>query len=64
MKIKMYLDVFQGWNQHGAAAYTNPTWEKPVTGRRLSFTVDIPDYLISPEIDLHIQETSGAEDVK
>ena len=64
MKLKLYMDVYQGWNPLYAVANPNPTWEKPVNGKRLSFVVDIPDYLISPPVDVPIQETSIAEEVK
>ena len=64
MKVKMYMDVFQGWSPLSAYAYSNPSWKKPSTAKRLSFTVDIPEHLISLEVDMHVQETSDAKEVK
>jgi hypothetical protein len=64
MKLKLYLDVWQGWDPLNCSAYANPQWDKFLHGKRLSFTVEIPDYLISPEVDLHIQETSIAQEVR
>ena len=64
MKLKLYMDVYQGWNPQHAFAHATPTWEKSAVWKRLSFVVDIPDYLISPHVDVPIQETSIAEEVK
>ena len=58
------MDVYQGMDFKTAYANTNPTWDKIRGGRRLSFVVDIPDYLIEPVVDFKVQESSIAEEVK
>lgn len=64
MKVKLYMDVWQGWTgEHAsalAAVYTNPSQGF----KRLSFTVEVPDHLIQPKVDFAIQETAIAEEVK
>ena len=64
MKLKMYMDVYNGWNPEHANATARVTWEKPVGGRRLSFVVEVPDWLIEPAVDVVVQETVKAEEVK
>jgi hypothetical protein len=64
MKLKLYMDVYDGWNPEHASAMARVTWEKPVGGKRLSFVVEIPDYLLEPKVDVVVQETARAEEVK
>lgn len=62
MKLTLYLDVYQGWKPEHCCAMSNPTWEKPVGGKRIAFDVEIPDYLITPPIDVKVQETAIARE--
>ena len=64
MKLKLYMDVYPGWKPEYATAMPNPSWEKPAGGKRLSFVVEIPDHLLEPKVDVPIQETSYAGEVK
>jgi hypothetical protein len=64
MKLKLYMDLYPGWQPQNAYANANPAWEICAGQKRLSFVVDIPDYLIEPEVTLRVQETSFAEEVK
>ncbi len=64
MKVKMYMDVYQGWKPEYAHAVSNPTWEKLDSNKRLSFVVEIPDYIFEPSVDIKVQETSVAMEVK
>ena len=65
MKIKLYMDVWQGWTGEYASATTNPLKAEAGSGmKRISFTVKVPDHLIQPEVDFKIQETSAAKEVK
>ena len=64
MKIKMYMDVYQGWKPESAYARTNPGMEIPAGFKRLSFVVEIPDYLLEPSVDIKIQETSVAREIE
>jgi len=64
MKVKMYMDVYVGWESKYAMASTNPAFDVCTGNKRISFIVDVPDHLITPKADLHIQETSFAEEVK
>lgn len=64
MKMKMYMDVYPGWQPQCATACANPSWNICEGQKRLSFVVDIPDYLVEPKVTMHIQETSFAEEVK
>jgi hypothetical protein len=63
MKVKMYMDVYQGWKPECACAVSNPSIEKPAGFKRLSFVVEIPDYL-EQTVDVKIQETSVAREIK
>lgn len=64
MKIKMYMDVYQGWKPEYAHAVSNPTWGKLDSNKRLSFVVEIPDYLLEPSVDIKVQETSVAREIE
>ena len=64
MKIKMYMDVYQGWKPENAYACSNPGYEIPAGFKRLSFVVEIPDYFLEPSVDIKIPETSVAVEVK
>jgi hypothetical protein len=64
MKVKLYMDVWQGWTGDYASAIRNPIHEVGGSTKRLSFTVEVPDHLIQPKVDFHIQETSVAGEVK
>ena len=64
MKVKMYMDVYQGWKPEYAHAVSNPTWEKLDSNKRLSFVVEIPDYLLEPPVDIKVQETSVAMEIE
>ena len=64
MKIKMYMDVYQGWKPEYAHAIANPTWGKLDSNKRLSFVVEIPDYLLEPSVDIKVQETSVAMEIE
>lgn len=59
----MYMDVYNGWNPEFACANAKVSWEKPEYGKRLSFIVDIPDYLIEPKVDVIIPETAKVTEV-
>lgn len=58
------MDVWPGIDFSYAGATTNPTWEKPPNGKRISFEVEIPDHLIGKGVDFKVQETSIAKEVK
>lgn len=64
MKVKMYMDVYQGWKPEYARAVSNPTWGKLDSNKRLSFVVEIPDYLLEPPVDIKVQETSVAREIE
>ena len=64
MKVKMYMDVYQGWKPEYAHAVSNPTWGKLDSNKRLSFVVEIPDYLLEPPVDIKVQETSVAREIE
>lgn len=64
MKLKLYMDVYQGWKPEYACAVSNPSMETPAGFKRLSFVVEIPDYILEPSVDIKIQETSVAGEVK
>ena len=64
MKVKLYMDVWQGWTGEYANATCNPYPEVGLGMKRLSFMVEVPDHLIQPKVDVHIQETSIAKESK
>ena len=64
MKLKLYMDVYQGWKPEHAYACANPGWKTPAGFKRLSFVVEIPDYIMEPSVDLKVQETSVAREMK
>ena len=61
MKIDFYLDVFPGCTIEHLTASTMKPYD-PI-GRRLKFTVDVPDWmLVSAEPPSHIVESSRPEE--
>lgn len=64
MKLKLYMNIFQGWKPENAYACSDPSYEIPAGFKRLSFVVEIPDYIFEPSVDIKIQETSVAGEVK
>ena len=64
MKLKLYMNIFQGWKPENAYACSNPSYETPAGFKRLSFVVEIPDYLLEPSVDIKVQETSVAREIE
>ena len=64
MKVKLYMDVWQGWTGEHASATTTPIRAVSAGMKRLSFTVEVPDHFIQPKVDFAIQETAIAGEVK
>jgi hypothetical protein len=55
MIVKIYTDVYIGWDPTTAWYFTEPKHEVPNGAKRLCFTFEVPDSLIVGEVEQTIE---------
>lgn len=47
MKVVMYMDVWPGWTPQAASAQSLKPYEPTPGAKRLQFTIEVPDWMIT-----------------